>query len=137
MRTALGLTAALLVLAACGGPAPAGDPEERPAPAPPEAPSGTAAPDPAALYKSWGCSICHGVDRRGGKNAPSLAKLGSDWTVDTLADYILEPGRWRESDPRVRKLAERYPKLTMPPSRHPESERRALAAWLLSGEGSR
>jgi len=88
--------------------------------------------DAAAMYKSWGCWVCHGADRKGGANAPSLVGLGSRWTVETLSGYILDPARWRESDARIRKLAEQYPKLTMPPTKKPESERRALAAWLLS-----
>jgi mono/diheme cytochrome c family protein len=117
------------VLAACGGgeqPRPAA---AVPAPAPaPEPPSSR----PESLYASWGCAICHGSDRRGGKNAPSLAKLDSSWSVETLADYLKDPARWRASDARIGKLARRYPKLTMPPTDRPEADRRAVAAWLLA-----
>ena len=126
----LGITGALLVLAACGG----GE-HAHPAPPPAERPASDAAVpavDPESLYRSWGCSICHGTDRRGGKNAPPLTKLDSSWSAETLADYLKDPARWRESDARIRKLVQRYPKLTMPPSDHPEAERRALAAWLLA-----
>lgn len=122
-----------LALAACGG----RDPSPTVAATEPREASGDHPASPAGsaenLYRSWGCSICHGIDRKGGKNAPTLTRLSPEWRVDTLADYLLDPAKWRESDPRIGKLAERYPKLTMPPSNHAESERRALAAWLLAG----
>jgi cytochrome c553 len=90
-------------------------------------------PAAEAYYRTWGCSICHGIDRRGGKNAPSLERLDASWSVASLADYMLDPARFRESDARIRKLAARYPKMTMPPTDQPEPERRTLAAWLLAG----
>ena len=60
----------------------------------------------------------------------------TEWDVETLAGYLLEPERFRAENPRIRELQGFYPEATMPEFDYPEAERRALAAWLLAGAGS-
>ena len=59
-----------------------------------------------------------------------------DWTVDTLSDYLLDPVRFRKDNPRVRELQTYYPEVTMPEFDYPETDRRALAAWVLAAPGA-
>lgn len=94
--------------------------------------------DPAAtgplLYEKGLCNVCHGDDRRGNENAPTLDNLGRNWDEESLAGYLKDPAKARATNPRIRELAERYGSLEMPPWSAPEAERRALAAWLLAPE---
>jgi cytochrome c553 len=85
----------------------------------------------AALYEKGLCNVCHGDDRKGNENAPPLLGLRANWDEERLAAYLKDPAKARANDPRVAKLAERYPTIEMPPWEAPESERRGLAAWLL------
>lgn len=85
----------------------------------------------AALYEKGLCNVCHGDDRKGNENAPPLLGLRANWDEERLAEYFKDPAKTRAADPRVAALAERYATIEMPPWEAPESERRALAAWLL------
>jgi mono/diheme cytochrome c family protein len=85
----------------------------------------------AALYEKGLCNVCHGDDRKGNENAPPLLGLRANWDEERLAAYLKDPAKTRSTDPRVAALAERYATMEMPPWEAPESERRALAAWLL------
>ena len=64
------------------------------------------------------------------------APAPTEWDVGTLAAYLLEPERFRAENPRIRELQGFYPEATMPEFDYPETERRALAAWLLAGSES-
>lgn len=85
----------------------------------------------AALYGKGLCNVCHGDDRKGNENAPPLLGLKEHWDEERLAAYLKDPAKARANDPRLSNLAERYATMEMPPWEAPESERRALAAWLL------
>jgi cytochrome c553 len=123
----IGAMMAMMAITACGGertgraPSAGGDPPQ----------SATHPSNPEQMFQQWGCALCHGPDGRGTDTAPALSNLREHWTPETLAAYVLAPQDWRTSDPRLGDLAARYP-VEMPPTNRPETERRALATWLLA-----
>lgn len=98
---------------------------------PPGGRAAAAAQAGPALYEKGLCSVCHGDDRKGNENAPPLVNLKAHWDEDALTAYLKDPAKVRANDPRMGKLSETYDSLDMPPWEAPESERRALATWLL------
>lgn len=124
VRTALasGALGLVLVAGACGG---GETPRRKPA----------AASAGAVLYETWSCAICHGPDRRGTPNGPSLLGVSKYWTADDLADYLRDPQAKVVPGSRLGEYTKTYPDLRMPDYSHePESDRRMLADWLLSAE---
>jgi len=103
----------------CGGPkAPAGPTDEEIATA-------------ERVFANESCGVCHGDRREGTDMAPALSGLAPWWTEDRLVQYLADPERFAESEPRF--VTERpQTEIEMPAFDHvPESQRRALARWLL------
>jgi cytochrome c551/c552 len=89
------------------------------------------APTAEALFNKWICAACHGKDRAGKAGAPSLKDVAKHWTVDRLADYLVDPAKVIASDPRLKAQAVKYP-MNMPSfAAKPLDERRRLAEWLI------
>lgn len=86
------------------------------------------------LYDEWACAACHGADRLGTENAPPLATVRANWTIDALAEYLLDPQKVVASDERLRGLGETYV-VEMPAFAFPAEERAAVAAWLIEKSG--
>lgn len=83
------------------------------------------------IFRADACPTCHGQDRAGTINGPSLEGLRGRWTEDDLIRFLRDPSAARRTDARLRQLAERY-KTSMPsPARIDEARMRALAAYLL------
>ena len=104
--------AAVLILAACGGSAPA---------------SGS----PEALYFNLGCAKCHGENREGQRSGPPLDSLEDRWQEDSLLEYFSDPKAVMEVNPRLKYMAESYP-IVMPG--YPDSSEedlRKLAKFIL------
>ena len=87
---------------------------------------------PEELYDVAGCAACHGKDRWGTEQAPSLQGLSANWSVAKLAAYIAEPSAHR--DARLEQIADEY-EAEMPGSDFLSQEQRErLAEWLLGFE---
>ena len=85
-----------------------------------------------AVFEDWECAMCHGENREGDEGGPPLTGLDTNWTVDTLAQYVSDPQAFIEKDARLREVSESYPDTEMPAyDVFPAEERRALAAYLL------
>ena len=90
------------------------------------------APSGKGLYRTFACVTCHGLDRKGTRNAPPLVSLTENWTLDEILKYLRDPKSYREKDPRLQEMAKNYTALTMPPYESvPQEELKRLAAWLL------
>ena len=100
-------------------------------PAPPAAPAPAPGLDGALLYRQNSCDVCHGDDRAGSDNAPPLRGLAAHWDAERLTVYLADPAPVVASDPRLSELGERYEVEMLAYGHVPESERRALAEWLL------
>ncbi len=124
-RTTAGL-AALILLTACGGPAP-----QPPTPAPTATPS----PEVAAgrqEYLQQSCLNCHGDVRQGTSLAPPLRGLGEHWTADSLAEFLRDPAPVIAATPRLTTMDERYP-ADMPGDPAADEETlHSLVAYLLT-----
>jgi mono/diheme cytochrome c family protein len=84
---------------------------------------------PEVMYDRAGCAACHGADRWGTEQAPSLRNLAAHWSVQELAEYIAEPSAHR--DERLEAIAAEY-EAEMPGSGFLSREQReSLAEWLL------
>ena len=99
------------------------------------------AAEPAAsgevLFNKWICASCHGKDRAGKAGAPSLRDVAKYWTVDRLADYLVDPPKVIKSDPRLRAQAEKFA-MNMPSfAAKPLDERKRLAEWLIKQSEAR
>ena len=112
--TILVVASVVLVIVACGAPAPkAGSPE--------------------ALYVNLGCAKCHGDNREGLRSGPPLDALGDRWEEDSLVEYFSDPKAVTEVNPRLKYIAESYP-IVMPG--YPETsdeDLRKLARFILEG----
>jgi cytochrome c553 len=108
------MAATLLVVAACGAPAPkTGSPE--------------------ALYISLGCAKCHGDNREGQRSGPPLDALEDRWQEESLLEYFSDPKAVMEGNPRLKYMAESFP-IVMPgyPDTS-EEDLRKLARFVLEG----
>jgi len=106
--------ATILVVAACGTPAPkAGSPE--------------------ALYINLGCAKCHGDNREGQRSGPPLDALEDRWQEESLLEYFTDPKAVMEVNPRLKYMAESYP-IVMPgyPDTS-EEDLRKLAKFIVGG----
>jgi cytochrome c2 len=84
-----------------------------------------------SIFRADACPTCHGQDRAGTINGPSLEGLRGRWTEDNLIRFLRDPSAARRTDARLRQLAERY-KTSMPsPARIDEARMRTLAGYLL------
>lgn len=92
---------------------------------------GAAPATPEASYRERTCYRCHGADRSGTEIGPPLRSLREHWDADALVRYIADPAPFRDADPRIRELVDRYNGRLMRGVDLPEDEARALAEWLL------
>ena len=69
------------------------------------------------LFTEQGCYGCHMIEKYGTPIATDLSRIGSKWSVSDLT-------RWLR-DPRAQKPTAHMPKIEMP-----ESDAKALAAYL-------
>jgi mono/diheme cytochrome c family protein len=101
-------------------------------PAPePTAPESEAVREGRKIFRVDACPTCHGQDRTGTNNGPSLEELHQRWKEDDLIHFLRDPSAARRTDPRLRQLAERY-KTSMPsPARTDEARLKLLASYLL------
>jgi len=83
------------------------------------------------IFVSDACPTCHGQDRGGANNGPPLQGLRTRWTDEELIRFLREPSAFRQSDPRLRQLAERYKTVMPSPLRSDEPRLRTLAGYLL------
>jgi mono/diheme cytochrome c family protein len=83
------------------------------------------------IYVSEGCPTCHGQDRAGANNGPPLQGLRARWTEENLIRFLHEPSAFRQRDPRLRQLADRYKTVMPGPLRSDEARFRNLASYLL------
>lgn len=88
--------------------------------------------DAPAAYHKRTCYRCHGRDREGTEIGPPLHGLAEHWDVDRLAAYIADPESFRKDDPRLEQLVDDYRGKVMKGYKLAESERKALATWLLA-----
>lgn len=102
-RGLIALIPLLMILAACG----AGDGASRGRPIRRDAPGYT-------LYQRLICHRCHGGDLGGTAKAPSLRGLAQHYDAGRLSQYLQDPGRLQDSDPRLRELTQRYTQFEMP-----------------------
>jgi mono/diheme cytochrome c family protein len=100
---------------------------------PPEAPAAEseAIREGRRIYVSDACPTCHGQDRMGANNGPPLQGLRARWTEEDLIRFLREPSAFRQSDPRLRQLADRYKTVMPGPLRSDEARLRNLAGYLL------
>jgi|GEM_PF-2470096 len=85
----------------------------------------------ASLFQENGCVDCHGDDRLGGEDAPSLMGIRAHWTEKKLAKYIYNPEFYMVSNPAILKRNPGYDQ-AMPPFTHLSLEdRMILARWVL------
>lgn len=95
--------------------------------------SGGSAGGPPAAYAQAKCNGCHGAEGGGGMLGPTLKGLSEYWTVDDLTEFIANPAPFVADRPRLREMLEIDYKLPMTANATlTESERRALAEWVLS-----
>jgi mono/diheme cytochrome c family protein len=83
------------------------------------------------IFVSDACPTCHGQDRMGANNGPPLQGLRARWTEENLIRFLREPSAFRQSDPRLRQLADRYKTVMPGPLRSDEARLRTLAGYLL------
>jgi mono/diheme cytochrome c family protein len=82
------------------------------------------------IFRADGCPTCHGQDRMGTINGPSLEGLRARWTEDALERFLRDPSTARRADPRLRQLSQRY-KTSMPsPARIDEARMKVLVAYM-------
>jgi mono/diheme cytochrome c family protein len=88
--------------------------------------------DGPTLYKRASCADCHGAGGIGGPSGPPLdTSLSGRWTVDSLAEFLVDPEAVLEREPRLAELSRTYGN-RMPSYRHlTRKERRTLARHLL------
>jgi len=97
-----------------------------------EEPGGTAGGPPLA-YTQAKCNGCHGAEGGGGMLGPTLQGIAEHWTVDDLAEFIANPAPFVADRPRLKEMLEVDYKMQMTANATlTESERRALAEWVLS-----
>src|SRR4030042_1860250 len=82
------------------------------------------------IFVSDACPTCHGQDRAGTNNGPPLQGLHPRWTEEKLIRFLREPSAFRQSDPRLRQLADRYKTVMPGPLRSDEARLRTLAGYL-------
>lgn len=83
------------------------------------------------IFLSDACPTCHGQDRMGTNNGPSLQGLRTRSTEENLIRFLRDPSAFRQSDPRLKQLAERYKTVMPGPLRSDEARLRTLAGYLL------
>ena len=106
------VAATMLIVVACGAPAPkTGSPE--------------------ALYINLGCAKCHGDNLQGQRSGPPLDALEDRWKEESLLEYFNDPKAVMEVNPRLKYMAESYP-IVMPgyPDTS-EEDLRKLAKFIL------
>jgi len=86
------------------------------------------------LYRHGGCVKCHGVKLKGSHLAPSLKGLNERWSPEDLGRFLQNPLGYKEIDPRLKKLAKRYP-APMPVFTMSDADRKQLVAYLLNDSG--
>ncbi len=120
-RTPLRLLLAGLLAAAClGCGAPAAEPEDAPTPSPGR-----------AVFLAEACPTCHGRDRMGTNTGPPIARARERWDEQRLTAFLRSPAAFKQGDPRLRRLSERY-RSDMPALFSVDPERvRALVRYLL------
>jgi cytochrome c551/c552 len=98
-----------------------------------EAPSAAAGNGAAGqqLYAAKGCSLCHGPEGQGSMLGPALKDLKSHWDRARLAAFIADPNAVLKEDARLAQQAAKYPQPMAPLLNTSESDRLALADWLL------
>ena len=84
-----------------------------------------------ALFNKWICAACHGKDRAGKPGAPTLRTVSKHWTVDRLADYLVDPAKVIASDPRLKAQSVQFPMIMPSYAAKPLDERKRLAEWLI------
>lgn len=82
------------------------------------------------LYRHGGCARCHGARLTGSHLAPSLKGLEARWTREDLERFLQDPMGYKETDPRLKKLARRYP-APMPPFTMGDENRQKLIDYLM------
>jgi mono/diheme cytochrome c family protein len=82
------------------------------------------------LYRHGGCARCHGARLTGSHLAPSLKDLDQRWTREDLDRFLRDPLGYKETDPRLKELARRYP-APMPPFVMRDADRRLLIDYLM------
>ncbi|HVN76379.1 MAG TPA: c-type cytochrome [Thermoanaerobaculaceae bacterium] len=90
--------AAALSVAALGCTAPSGEPV-------------AATPTPSAgrlVFLAEPCPTCHGRDRMGTNVGPPIADLRGRWDESTLTRFLRAPAAFKQADPRLRQISERY-----------------------------
>lgn len=125
VRTLSGL-AALVLMVACGSPAP-----------PPTTPAPTATPSPEVAagrleYLERSCLNCHGDARQGTSLAPPLRGLGEHWSASSLAEFLRDPAPVIDRTPRLKAMDERYPADMPGDPAADDATLHALVAYLLT-----
>ncbi len=95
---ALPLAALLGAAAWLGCGAPAGEPADARATPPPG----------RAVFLAEACPTCHGGDRMGTNVGPPIAGLHGRWTREELGRFLRAPAAFKQADPRLRRISERY-----------------------------
>ncbi len=83
------------------------------------------------IYVSDACPTCHGQDRTGTNNGPTLQGLRARSTEEHLIRFLRDPSAFRQTDPRLSQLAERYKTVMPGPLRSDEARLQTLARYLL------
>jgi len=60
------------------------------------------------LFKTQGCTTCHGVHAQGGPLAPALTGVAPYWTRDTLIAYLRDPQAYLKNDARLSAYSKKY-----------------------------
>ena len=84
------------------------------------------------IYELQNCANCHGPAREGTRLAPPLAGLASNWTRDSLAEYLADPRAAVARDARLKELDKAWSSDMGPYANLSPAERLVLADWLLA-----
>jgi mono/diheme cytochrome c family protein len=82
-------------------------------------------------FLSDACPTCHGQDRMGTNNGPSLQGLRTRRTEENLIRFLRDPSAFGQTDPRLKQVAERYKTVMPGPLRSDEARLQTLARYLL------
>jgi len=92
----------------------------------------TPIPSPGRVaYLAEACPTCHGRDRLGTNTGPPIVRARERWDKQQLTRFLRAPAAFKQADPRLRQLSERY-RSDMPALFSPDDGRvRALVVYLL------
>jgi len=85
-----------------------------------------------SIYKSAGCSSCHGEQFAGTENGPALFKLSENWSKTELVNFLRNPNDFSK-DERITKYKEKFGNAFMPSYNTIDAKKLGkLAEYLLS-----